>query len=304
MSENTESDEDDKAIGEWLSATENISAKDEAGPSEEKCRKVEKDETRAVTLSDIAGPTGAVSFSSAFGFLQKEMEKEYKAILPEGSKPKNYTLGSGNAIIVNPCQRGNPLLENIRNVPWQFAAKDAGMVPDYIMSASSCCLFLSLRYHALRPNYIYDRIQALRRSKPYSVQILLGLVDVKEAAHAVKELAKVALISDMTLLLAFSNDEAGTYLETFKAYRNKPADMIQTKVKKEFTARLAETLTSVRSINSTDAHTLLSNFKDLRAIANATEHDLALLPGFGGLKAKRLHDLFRQPFLKEIPKDS
>ncbi|XP_077974153.1 DNA excision repair protein ERCC-1-like [Styela clava] len=204
--------------------------------------------------------------------------------------------------MVNPCQRGNPVLDNICNVPWQYADKDAGMVPDYIMSATSCCLFLSLRYHALKPNYIYDRIQALRKSGQFSIRVLLGLVDVKEPAHAVKELAKAALVSEMTLLLAFSNEEAGTYLETFKAYRNKPADLIQTKIKKEFTARLAETLSSVKSVNSTDAHTLLSNYKNLSNVAKATEHDLALLPGLGGLKAKRLHDIFRQPFLKETKK--
>lgn len=294
---NAESDEDDKILGEFLNSTHGKDIQ-----SNVNCQ-TSRDIDKKVTIEDIAGPSGAVSFTSAFAFLQKDAEAEYKACLPSGVSARTFALGSGNAIIVNPCQRGNPLLENIRNVPWQYADRDSGMVPDYIMSATSCCLFLSLRYHALKPNYIYDRIQTLRKTGQYSLRVLLGLVDVKEPAHAVKELAKAALVSEMTLLLAFSNEEAGTYLETFKAYRNKPADLIQTRVKKEFTARLAETLSSVKSINSTDAHTLLSTYKNLSNVAKASEHDLALLPGFGGLKAKRLHNLFRQPFLKEPKKE-
>ena len=46
-----------------------------------------------------------------------------------------------NAILVSKRQDGNPLLKHIRNVRWVFA----DIVPDYIMGAETCALFLSMR---------------------------------------------------------------------------------------------------------------------------------------------------------------
>lgn len=287
-------EEDDALLSEWLDANENESDKPTTSA---KC--LEKPcESEAIQQTSMGAPT---TFQNAFAFLRNEAEEEFKACLPKGSTKTIESLsalGSGSAVIVNQCQRGNPILEHIRNVPWQYADKDSGMAPDYVMSATSCCLFLSLRYHALRPNYIYERIQKLRKTAQYTLRILLGLVDVKDPSYAVKELAKAALVADMTLLLAFSNEEAGTYIETFKSYKNKSAELIQKRANKNHSVRASETLASVKSINSTDSHMLLTQYKNLSLIANATEYELALLPGIGGLKAKRLHDVFEQPFLK------
>lgn len=287
---NEDFDEDDEIFKEWIESNDatKVDFKADAVPTQ-----------IPVNISDIAGPSAPVSFSEAFNFLKRDMEKEFKDNLPSATQVKTLALGSGKKITVNPCQRGNPVLEHIRNVPWEYADEKSKMLPDYIMGISTCCLFLSLRYHALRPNYIYDRVQALRRSRAFSLRILLGLVDVKEPTHAVKELAKAALVAEMTLILAFSNEEAGTYLETFKSYQNKPADLIRVRVQKGFTTRSIETLSTIKSVNSTDAHTLLSTFDDIGNIAKASERDLALCPGIGGLKAKRIYEMFQQPFLKE-----
>ena len=48
---------------------------------------------------------------------------------------------STNAILVSRRQEGNPLLKHIRNVRWSYA----DIVPDYIMGADCCALFLSMR---------------------------------------------------------------------------------------------------------------------------------------------------------------
>ena len=47
-----------------------------------------------------------------------------------------------NAILVSRRQEGNPLLRHIRNVRWQFD----DIVPDYVLGANHCALFLSLRW--------------------------------------------------------------------------------------------------------------------------------------------------------------
>ena len=68
-------------------------------------------------------------------------------------EPKKAPL-SVSTIQVNPCQRGNPILKEIRNVPWEFVE---GIVPDYILGSHCVALFLSLRYFNLHPDYIHDR---------------------------------------------------------------------------------------------------------------------------------------------------
>lgn len=59
-----------------------------------------------------------------------------------------------NSIIVNEKQRGNPVLKFIKNVSFQFH-KD--LIPDYVMS-STCCIFLSIKYHLLHPKVNYQVI--------------------------------------------------------------------------------------------------------------------------------------------------
>uniref|UniRef100_A0A803TQ36 ERCC1-like central domain-containing protein n=1 Tax=Anolis carolinensis TaxID=28377 RepID=A0A803TQ36_ANOCA len=57
-----------------------------------------------------------------------------------------------SSIIISLCQQGNPILKFIRNVPWEFG----DIIPDYLLSQSTCTLFLSLHYHNLNHNYIHE----------------------------------------------------------------------------------------------------------------------------------------------------
>jgi len=89
-------------------------------------------------------------------------------------------------------------------------------VPDYVMGLGTCGLFLSLRYHKLNPNDIHDRLKQLGRS--YNLRILLVQVDIIELHHLLKDLAKICILADCTLILAFSPEEAGRYLEAYTVY--------------------------------------------------------------------------------------
>lgn len=62
-------------------------------------------------------------------------------------------------------------MKYVLNVPWEFGETLA----DYELGRTSAALFLSLRYHKLHPNYIYERFQKL--GKNYELRILLVLVD-------------------------------------------------------------------------------------------------------------------------------
>ncbi|XP_033842278.1 DNA excision repair protein ERCC-1 [Periophthalmus magnuspinnatus] len=210
-----------------------------------------------------------------------------------GPKP----VGSGSSIIVSPRQRGNPILKYVRSVPWEFGE----VVPDYVLGQTTCALFLSLRYHNLNPNYIHERLKQLGSS--FVLRVLLLLVDVKDPHHALKELARICIMADCTLVLAWSPEEAGRYLETYKSYEKKPADLLKEQVEKNYLSKVTDCMTTVKSINKTDAITLLSTFSSVEGIINASKEDLVLCPGLGPQKARRLHDVLHKPFLKSKTKD-
>ncbi|NXO98301.1 ERCC1 protein, partial [Certhia brachydactyla] len=186
---------------------------------------------------------------------------------------------------VSCLQRGNPVLKFIRNVPWEFG----DIVPDYVLGQSSCALFL------------------------------------RDPHQSLKDLAKVCLLTDCTLLLAWryrlspnvpkrpllplhlspnvpkcprSAEEAARYLETFKSYEQKPPDLLKERVEQDFLSRVTDCLTSVKSVNKTDVLSLMGTFGSLAAVVGASREDLSLCPGVGPQKAKRLFDVLHQPFLK------
>lgn len=222
------------------------------------------------------------------------------ATLPTGSDPAtgenpSQTLKTGaksSSIIVSPRQRGNPVLKFVRNVPWEFGE----VIPDYVLGQSTCALFLSLRYHNLHPDYIHERLQSL--GKNFALRVLLVQVDVKDPQKALKELAKMCILADCTLVLAWSAEEAGRYLETYKAYEQKPADLLMEKLEQNFLSRATECLTTVKSVNRTDSQTLLATFGSLEQLFTASREDLALCPGLGPQKARRLFEVLHEPFLK------
>ncbi|XP_071319492.1 DNA excision repair protein ERCC-1 [Trachinotus anak] len=211
-----------------------------------------------------------------------------------GPKP----VGSGSSIVVSPRQRGNPILKFVRSVPWEFG----DVVPDYVLGQTTCALFLSLRYHNLNPNYIHDRLKQLGQT--FTLRVLLVQVDVKDPHHALKELARICIMADCTLILAWSPEEAGRYLETYKSYEKKPADLLKEQVEKDYLSKVTDCLTTVKSINKTDAITLLSTFSSIEGIISASKEDLVLCPGLGPQKARRLYDVLHKPFLKSKTEDN
>lgn len=235
-------------------------------------------------------------------------------------KPSTNTISTsssssfgGGSLIVNSKQRGNPVLKHIRNVQWRFSDT---LVPDYCMSRNSCAFYLSMKYHLLNPTYIHQRIKEL--GKAYDLRVLLTFVDVKEPRHCIKELEKICIFSNMTMILCWTPEEVGRYLETYKAYEFKSADIImekstnqneatsnnkgQTSSDSNFINNLTDFLCQIKSINKTDASTLRQTFGSVKELSSATKDQLNLCPGLGPLKCNRVYDIFRTPFL--LPKKS
>jgi DNA excision repair protein ERCC-1 len=206
------------------------------------------------------------------------------------ARNQHVLLQQPHVLYVSTKQRGNGLLQFIRNVPFQFST----MIPDYILSSQRCALFLSIKYHTLFPDYIHRRIAELKSD--FTLRILLVLIDVEDNANTLLHLNKTAVIHSFTLILAWTEEEAARYLETYKALDGKDASTIQKKEQTNFVDQMADVLGMIRSVNKTDSVQLLSQFGTLKAIMTASMDELVLCPGVGEKKVKRIYDAFHKPF--------
>jgi DNA excision repair protein ERCC-1 len=196
-----------------------------------------------------------------------------------------------HVLYVSVKQRGNGVLQYIRNVPWQFQK----MVPDYIFSSTTCALFLSIRYHLLYKEYIDRRIAELRTD--FTLRVLLVLVDVDDNQTVLLELNKLAVLHNLTLILSWTEEEAARYLETFKAMHGKDASSIQkNKETGNFADQATDFLTTCKGVNKTDAASVLTQLGSIRQAMAANAEQLVMISGLGEVKVKRLHDAFHKPF--------
>eukprot|EP00934_Nitzschia_sp_Nitz4_P009325 Nitzschia sp. Nitz4//scaffold140_size61219//10436//11521//NITZ4_006432-RA/size61219-processed-gene-0.16-mRNA-1//-1//CDS//3329536203//9315//frame0 len=214
------------------------------------------------------------------------------AVGPNAADRDHHVLLQPHVLYVSPKQRGNEVLKYIRNVPFAYSK----MVPDYIMGTTSCALFLSLKYHQLYPNYIHRRLAELKTD--FRLRVLLVLVDVENCANALLFLNHLAVTNNLTLVLAWTEQEAARYLETYKALDGKDATSIQKKESTNFYEQNADFMTACKPVNKTDAGTILSHFGTIKAVAAATQDELGLCEGLGPIKIQKLFDALHKPFSK------
>eukprot|EP01127_Copromyxa_protea_P013293 TRINITY_DN3565_c0_g1_i3.p1 TRINITY_DN3565_c0_g1~~TRINITY_DN3565_c0_g1_i3.p1 ORF type:complete len:272 (-),score=20.61 TRINITY_DN3565_c0_g1_i3:70-885(-) len=207
-----------------------------------------------------------------------------KANAPKPAEPKNAQEQTNNnnngnskpgeCLIINEKQRSNPVVKYITQVRYDWTSQ---ITTDFLPCEDAGILFLSLRYHLCQPAYIGVRVQA--QGNKFKNNILLCLVDTPDHRNPLRELNVFAIKKGLTLIVCWSNKEAARYIETYRAYTNKPFDSIKSPATTDFFSQYTDTITSIRSVNSTDAMTLLKNFGSLKNIMNATHEQLILCPG-------------------------
>ena len=213
---------------------------------------------------------------------QKKVTQPTPQALPKRSAPAS--------ILVSPRQKGNPMLTHIRALPWEYSDTPA----DYVLGATTGCLFLSLKYHRLHPEYIYTRIKAL--AGKFNLRILLAMVDIDNHEDPLRELAKTSLVNNLTLILAWSAREAARYLEAFKTLENAPPTGIRGQQSAGYTERMVDFVTVPRGVNKADAVGLVSTFGTLKGAINADEEEVRSIQGWGEIKVKRWCSVVREPF--------
>ncbi|KAL9081810.1 MAG: hypothetical protein Q9159_007017 [Coniocarpon cinnabarinum] len=210
---------------------------------------------------------------------------------PQQPKPQALpSKSSGSSILVSPRQKGNPILNSIRALPWEYADTPA----DYVLGMTTCALFLSLKYHRLHPEYIYTRITGLQGK--YNLRIILTMVDITNHEESLKELSKTSLINNVTIILCWSAQEAGRYLELYKSFEGAAPTGIKAHQSTSYSDKLVDFITMPRSINKTDAVGLVSSFGSIRTAVTARPEEVALVDGWGEKKVERWCKTVREPF--------
>ncbi|KAG7004367.1 mating-type switching protein swi10 [Physcia stellaris] len=212
---------------------------------------------------------------------------------PKIQQPKPQALPNRTApssILVSSRQKGNPILNSVRSLPWEYSDIPA----DFVLGNTTCAFFLSLKYHRLHPEYIYTRIRAL--GGKYNLRILLTMVDIQNHEDSLKELSKTSLVNNLTLILCWSAQEAGRYLELYKSFEHASPTSIRAHQSTSYSDKLVEFITVPRSINKTDAVGLVSAFGSIRNAINARPEEIGTIAGWGEKKVQRWCQSVREPF--------
>jgi DNA excision repair protein ERCC-1 len=243
-------------------------------------------EESANTAHSLADPSG--SKLQASSVRPSRVEQPKPQALP-GRKALS-------AILVSSRQKGNPILNHVKLIPWEYADIPA----DYVIGTTTCALFLSLKYHRLHPEYIYSRIKTL--AGKYNFRILLIMVDIPNHEESLKELSKTSIVNNLTLILCWSAPEAAHYLELFKSLEKAQPTAIRSQQAQSYQESLIEFVTTPRSINKSDAASLISTFGSLQAAINASAEQISSIPGWGEKKVQQWCRAVREDFRVETAK--
>lgn len=227
-------------------------------------------------------------------------QDESTDIVSEAAPVKDLPVCDEKTILANPKQKDNPLVKYLTKQVLVEYTED--IKADFVFGRGQCGVFLSLKYHNLYPNYIYEKIKSIGQG--YSLKVLILLIDIAEPRVPLKELTKFCIHVNATLMSCWSFEEAARYVESYKIYRYKSPEMLMPKQLANNKGTegsyecVAEAISSVKRITRTDAVSLISTFGTLEKIARTSTEGLSVVPGLGPQKAEHLHRLFRKPFMR------
>ncbi|KAH9411454.1 DNA repair protein Ercc1 (rad10/Swi10) [Ordospora pajunii] len=177
-------------------------------------------------------------------------------------------------IKVSPVQKGNALLEYLSNASWHY---DNAITPDYEVNSSVGILFLSLRFHVCKPEYIQKRVRAMR---PYKVRALLVYVDIPNYGPIIRELFDSV---PLTMVLGFSIEECSRYVRGFEMAGGRSVDAIR-----RGQNDTEGFLQRIPKINKTDAQQIACKCGTLLGFISKTPGEMEEIAGIGKLKAEEI----------------
>lgn len=225
---------------------------------------------------------------------------------------QNQQVQSHSAIQVANSQKGNPLLSQslMKTQSWQY---NGLILSDYYINPLIQILFLSLKYHKLHPEYIWTRLKRLNKGSTVvgdvskndrALRILLVVVDIDSHQESLRKLADICIKHDLSLVLAWSFEEAGNYVAFCKQLElstSKVNSTIKGVKKDDYHSCLVDTLTSIKSVNKTDVVNLLANCKSFKNIviqnSQGNGKQMGNIQGLGTKKLNNMKSVFSEPFI-------
>lgn len=169
-------------------------------------------------------------------------------------------------------------------------------------------------------------------------RILLVVVDIENPADTLKDVTRLSFVRDFTMVVAWSNAEAAYYISQLKlmqgssldpsaktynsltglatvntvaaaaarhqssgSSRQTPdGDSQETMSTTVFHEHFIDTVTKVRSVNKTDAQSLLTQYGSLANAIMDGGRSVESISGWGTTKAKRFQDAISRPFINTI----
>lgn len=179
-------------------------------------------------------------------------------------------------------QRGNKLIDYLGSSTWHY---DASCSADYEINFSTLVLFLSLKFHAAKPEYIHRRVGKLKDAK---LRVLLVLIDTPNFNTVLQELFRSVPI---TIILCRTYDECAKYIKGFDLCSKRGLEVLRNKESTTDTF-----LQTFGKINKTDSGVLQARFGSLLELLKADERELSGIAGIGKLKAQQFRTHAHKPF--------
>lgn len=188
-------------------------------------------------------------------------------------------------IKVSLLQRGNKLLEFLKTASWSY---DSACNADYEINFSTLVLFLSLKFHSAKPEYIQKRIFKLKQAK---LRVLIVLIDTPNYNSTLQELLDSV---PLTVILCRTYEECSKYIRGLDICTKRSSDILRRKESNTDTF-----LESFPKINKNDVVNLKSAFNNIHQLFRTTEKDLSNVFGFSKVKAKSFLEIAKKPFKKQ-----
>lgn len=185
-------------------------------------------------------------------------------------------------IKVSHLQRGNKLLDFLSTASWHY---DSSTSADYEINFSTHVLFLSLKFHASKPEYIHKRV---RRLRPAKLRILLVLLDTPSYNTVLEELFRTV---HLTIVLCRSYDECARYLRGFDICSKRGSEVLRRK-----SPTIDHFLEAFPKITKSNSVALQGSFRNIQELFNCTEEGLSGVFGMGRSRAQSFIEHLRKPF--------
>ncbi|ORD98478.1 ERCC1 [Hepatospora eriocheir] len=189
-------------------------------------------------------------------------------------------------IKVSSVQKGNVVISYLKQRNWQY---DHNITCDYEINKTIGVLFLSLKYHVTKPEYVLKRL--LKLNKSYRIKILMIHVDVPNYNSVIKPLYDH---QDVTIILCKNQEECVEYIKNFEKSNEGSSEILRNKE-----SSIERFLLDIPKVTQSEVNRIRSKYTNLISLMNSKETELTETFGVGKRKAKSILDIFNKKFINK-----